>query len=461
MQNLVAAYNLGKNLAFYKFAEPDLKPITPQQVTPIEQIKPSQDTGRSSTQNRFPIPSAQDLAARARAESTPESPTVQAPNTFGRPVQKPRDFSSDMRRDDEISQGTLLARSANQQILREHNLPYDTIESYADALRREEEAYVSNNPWNPLARKKIRQQLAERVYGDFAQMPESERIGLDRFRERFLHEMPINLTSGTEMGVHTTPGHGGHTFYQNAPEYKAKTLGFDRYREGMEPLHYSGNFQNPEDTEHRFSPNVVYGGPKGDHLRELKEDSSYWSYRDAGIPMPHIENPPVPPMVAVDQSYPSPMMAMLGAKPKILSDRTLMSIPYKFRTDDITKPAYYPDNMVQVPFTTLYGTEGSNESLPYDTPTTAHEMYHHKMNNLKRSSPYIKELLGAGTTTSGDQHSSALNEEFADWYALQAGNYASDKIPLDVMLSAPSSIDDGLHLPLKQRIKLDMIGPRY
>lgn len=421
MQDLVSAYNLGKNLAFYKFAAPEefiREPVTTTtRPLPAKSIAP-------------PKPAAQ--------------PKVQ-------PVSTARDFYGDMQREDAISQGTLLARSVNPQIMQEHNLPYDSVSTYADALRQEEDAYVANNQQDPEARKKIRQQLAERVYGDFAQMPESERIGLDRFRERFLDEMPNNIGYGTTAGLHTTPGHGMHTYYKNTP-----SIDYRMHDEGMEPLQYSGNFQNPDDPEHRFSPNIIYRKPDLSFYRELESMSP-------DVLQGYSLKPNLPPLVIHDAEAPSPFMALLGAKPNIVSDKTLMSIPYHFRTEGVTKPNFNRVSTIQEPSIQDIGMgmkmDTSVTDMPYDGFITAHEMYHHKMQNLRRSNPYLNGLLEANMHL--DRHSGALNEEFADMYAAQAGRYDYDKLPVDVAAEASPVQDDGLHHPAPIRIRIPQVGPRY
>jgi hypothetical protein len=359
-----------------------------------------------------------------------------------------------MQREDAISQGTLLARSVNPQIMQEHNLPYDSVSTYADALKQEEDAYVANNQQDPEARKKIRQQLAERVYGDFAQMPESERIGLDRFRERFLDEVPSNAGYGTTAGLHTTPGHGMHSYYKNFSNGMGGP--YVSHSEGMEPLHYSGNFQNTEDNEHRFSPNIIYREPDLSFYRELESESP-------GVNMDYDFNPHVPPVVVHDAEAPSPFMALLGAKPTITSDKTLMSIPYRFRTRGVTRPNFTRVSTIQEPSIQDIGMgmkmDTSITNMPYDGFTTAHEMYHHKMQNLRRSNPYLNGLLEANTHL--DPRSGALNEEFADMYASQAGRYDYDKLPIDVVSEASPVQDDGMHLPAPVRIRLPQVGPRY
>lgn len=399
--NLHEAFNLGARLAFYKLAEEPI-PSIPTQTPPI--IRPI---------------------------TSPQQPE---------PPRPPVDYAAQMERDDSIARETLLARPLNPQIMKEHGLNYDSVDAYVSDLKAQEDAYSKKKWYNPLyARPQIRRQIADRVYSDFAVMPESERIGLDRLRESFNEDVGSFYSDGNTESLHSTAGSASNPILGALYE--------DEYKEGVEgglqPQFYSGPFHNPDiDPEYNFSPNIFV------------PDLSYEGQSTIGNS--------IPPLVAPrpEKTLRNLLGYSLGAPIK-QEPGQITSIPYRFESPDYTKP-FSP-----VETGPIYTRDITR--APYNRSIAAHEMYHHKIQNLMRSHPYLRDLLGTN-----DLDYTKFNEENADYYANQASLSDYDTAAFAGPMLAQKRMYDSIdnkhlvemakdqdpHFPPETRLRLPHVGPR-
>lgn len=464
MQNIVAAYNLGKKLAFYKVAKPlavgdsaqpaaqksfgpvsattmtssgrpdfvsDLKKpeilsqaasstngslgrpqeslnMERQQQIWADHYKKQLEAGKRINFNSNPRP---QLPARPQpaAAPTPEpQPAVTTQNSQQRPaVSKVR--APDIYGTPGEAGNTLLAYKLTPEALAYHGYQDKSVEDLANRLREQHSAQVrAGGSGHEIARR-----MAFELAGNFAQMPEEEQRAFRQFEQGRRYDLQNYYGSG---GASNDAGplmlSTGEYRQFDDPKRQTTVNRLNRYSGGPYlPQYYSGPLKNPKDTYNLYSPNLMI---------DSRVD-------DLGIPLTDLQAAVFQPNIP-------------GAK-----SHDEMSLPSLYNS----QYGVYPHRFIDA---------GSGYDHYYTGgPTVAHELYHHKLNNLKRSHPIIGEFL--------DYLSRSDNEFLADMYSMQAPvseediartgalyQHRSDTMEHDPTDPHPADID---------RARYHYVGPRY
>lgn len=313
----------------------------------------------------------------------------------------------------QTARNSLLAGRLTPQILAEHGYPNTSVDEFARDL--------NTRVLNAKTREDKRRLVAEAA-GNFAQVPDTEIMALDRWREGIQHELGDYYGSGGQStaGMHL-PNRGA----LDTAERAIKDLGSSfapLFSKGV--MSYSGDLQRADDPEHQFSPNLMATSP-------VKSRS-----RDANLGMQ-----PITPMVAKTFSP-----GVSGEPWDVSSDSVSgahMILPYTFDRGELI--------------------EGNGGDFRTNGVTRAHEMYHHKMNNFFKSHPYLQELQGHLTEED--------NEHLADVYAQQAPVSDADTASWASKFTDAADIQDAMypegterpadtHAAHRDRSAYHFIGPR-
>lgn len=470
MQNIVAAYNLGKKLAFYKVAKPlavgdsaqpaAKKPFGPISATTMtsssrpdfvsdlkkpeilsqaasstngsigrsqeslnmerqqqiwaDHYKKHLESGKRINFNSTPRPQPPARPQPAAAPTPEPQPAVTTQNSQQQPA-VPQVRAPDIYGTPEEAGNTLLAYKLTPEALAYHGYQDKSVEDLANRLREQHSAQVRAGG----SGREIARRMAFELAANFAQMPEEEQRAFRQFELGRRYDLQNYYGSG---GASNDAGpimlSNGEYRQFDDPNRKTSLNRLNRYGGGPYlPQYYSGPLKNPNDTYNLYSPNLMIdSGVDPD---------------DLGI---HV----------------TPLQALVS-RPRIPAIRDDAKLH-----DEMSLPSLYGSQYAVYPHGFI---EAGNGYDHYYTggPTSAHELYHHKLNNLRRSHPIIDEFIGYLPESD--------NEFLADMYSQQAPvseediartgalyQHRADTREHDPADPHPADID---------RARYHYVGPRY
>jgi len=449
MSTLKLAFKAGADLAFYKFAKPlnEKQPVPKPFGAPSFSMKanPAPNFGADLRRPELPVATSSNPLGvsqfRANADNTQRifADRFRAMNEQGLriPFNSAMKPGYDSARDDAeraTASSTLLSNAPDGRLLRQHGYNFDNIQQFEDSIRERVRAVPRGE-----ARNKVIDEISNEVYGNFAVMNDDEITALNRFNEGIRHDLAGYYSMGTDPEAQarrqayidgntdtppTGPEAGMHYLGQPDTERDERMRGYLGAFGSSNPMYYSGDLQSPQDTEHRYSPNLLV-------------------------------TPPVASEIGGMSIYRKPRPGVLSSAGIIgEGNPDIMTLPYSFAPE--------PGTTDVEEGRTRFTYDGPSQS-PY---TMAHEMFHHKMNNLFRNSPYLRNLLDPDLKS---------NEFYADIYAQQApGSHAdrareaSSYLDRDHHLNEieklnPGSkqrhVDSDKHVSDHERANYDFVGP--
>ncbi len=453
MDQIKFAYKAGADLALYKFAKPMTEPQPARGFGAPSMAMKANSTpsfGANLKNPELPIATKSkplgitQEQANARRANTIWADRFRAMNERGLriPFNSERKPGYDAARDEaeRVAAGrTLLSSPADGRILRQHGYNFDNIQQFEDSIRQR----VRAAPYGA-ARNKVIDDISNEIYGNFSVMSDDESTALSRFNEGMKHDLGQYYTVGSSPEARQTwedyydrkssvpptgPQIGMHSLgTPDTAEYEDFNTKLREFQT-RNPLYYSGDLQNPEDTEHLYSPNLLVVPPVG--------------HRTGGYPG----------LAAVDTARGAILSEDTRRGRDSLPDVTLL--PYRFEPEPGTSDSQRGQ---------VRNMEGGHGA--YSPYIAAHELFHHKINNLTRNSPYLRSILGP------DRKS---NELYADIYARQApGSLREQAAWSSDLLDHAKTVDhvhgarpedkqrfleEDTHVPSTERAGYDYFGP--
>ena len=294
---------------------------------------------------------------------------------------------------DPAATDTLLSNPLGLSSLRAHGYDHPDLDSFASPI--EAEMQQIEGQYEGEERQRRLEDLAERVYGNFAALPDGEIEALAQGRENLEHDLATganrhdNTALQSPFTVRPLPYDPSGDEYTEPPQVTHVPV-LHNPRRG-EDYSYTANV--PTDNEQRIG---YSGGHAHDHY------SGFPLFEDAPT---HIQRSPM--VMPLEQgNFP-------GTPDFVNSNKD----EYDARVAEGHNP--HPGGMVgdQVQLGS-YPRPLGQDGRPVTTErvedpfTYAHEMYHHKINNIGRSHPTLGRLQKY--LRPGD------NEMYADYYAAQA-----------------------------------------
>lgn len=299
---------------------------------------------------------------------------------------------------------TLLSNPVTPDTLRQHGYNDTDLDSFVSPIEAEMQQIESQ--YFGQERQRRLEDLAERVYGNFAALPDSELEALSQGRENIEHDLATGSNRHTNTALQSSPLTRPMPDSPRVPFFNEP----DWSKPG--PIAHVPILHNPaHGQDHSFTPNAITTGKypyPGIYENQHSLNYTGLPLYDSFIFPASLRNGPSVGPLDMSQNGDATLPFFVNKAQREYDERVSEGYtphPGGMRGDTIQLGA------TRVPEHHTTGKPVTDE-LVEDPFTYAHEMYHHKVNNIGRSHPTLGRLHKY--LRPGD------NEMYADYYASQA-----------------------------------------